>query len=101
LLRTHRRALAAVARARVYPKPFLAFLKSVGVDPRKDGEIYHNGEIQAGSHYYAGWFHFIGSLEKTGDFTMVEMGPGFRVYLCRKSAPAFPTLKGLALVQIE
>jgi hypothetical protein len=90
-----------LVRDRVYPPVFLAFLDSVGVDPKKDGEIYHNGEIEPGVHFYAGWFHFVGSLDKTGDFPMVEMGAGFKVWLCRKSAPELESLKGLPLVQVE
>jgi hypothetical protein len=85
----------------IYPKGFLDFLASVGVDPHKDGEAYHTGEIAPGFHHYGGWFHFVGSLEKTGDFPMVEMGPGFKVSLCRRSAPGLATLKDLSLVQIE
>jgi len=79
----------------------LAFLESVGIDPLKDGEVYHNGEMHPGAHYYAGWFHFVGALEKTGDFfAMVDLGPGFRAYLCRKSSPELVALKGLGLVQV-
>ena len=90
-----------LVRDRVYPRAFLVFLDSVGIDPNKDGEIYHNGETEPGLHFYAGWFHFVGSLEKTGDFTMVEMGPRFNVWLCRKGAPELVSLKGLSLVQVE
>ena len=49
-----------LVRDRVYPPAFLAFLDSVGIDPKKDGEIYHNGELLPGAHFYAGWFHFVG-----------------------------------------
>src|ERR1700683_98638 len=90
-----------LVRDRVYPAVFLAFLDSVGVDPKKDGEIYHNAEMKPGAHFYAGWFHFVGSLVRTGDFPMVEMGPGFKVALCVKSAPMLASLKGLPLVQVE
>ena len=83
-----------LVRELAYPAGFLEFLRSVGIDPKKDGEVYHNGEIEPGKHHYAGWFHFVGSLEHTGDFPMVEMGPGFMASLCVKSAPALATLKG-------
>ena len=49
----------------------------------------------------AGWFHFVGSLDRTGDLAVVEMGPGFKVSLCRKCAPELASLKGLPLVQME
>ena len=85
----------------MYPAAFLAFLDLVGVDPQKDGEVHHNVEIEPGVHNYAGWFHFVGTLETAGDFAMIEMSGGFRVWLCRHSAPALDSLKGLPLVQIE
>jgi hypothetical protein len=88
-------------RDRVYPAAFLAFLDSVGIDPAKDGEVYHTGQFAPGEHHYGGWFHFVGSLEKTGDFAMVELAPGFQVSLCRKGAPELSSLKGLPLVQVE
>jgi hypothetical protein len=90
-----------LVRDRVYPVQFVEFLKTIGIDPHKDAEVYHNGEIEPGRHFYAGWFHFVGSLERTGDFPMVAMGPGFRAWLCRKSAPELATLKGMSLVQLE
>jgi hypothetical protein len=88
-------------RDRVYSRAFLAFLDSVGIDPHKDGEVYHTGPLAPGEHHYGGWFHFVGSLERTGDFPMVQMGPGFEVSLCRKCAPELASLKGLPLVQVE
>lgn len=90
-----------LVRDRVYPKAFLEFLESFGIDPIKDGEVYHNGAVEPGAHSYGGWFHLVGTLDKTGDFPTVEMGPGFRVWLCRKSAPPLGSLKGIPLVQVE
>ena len=52
-----------LVRDRVYPPEFVAFLESLGIDPHKDGEAYHTGEITPGNHHYGGWFHFVGSLE--------------------------------------
>jgi hypothetical protein len=90
-----------VVRDRVFPAAFVELLESLGIDPRKDGEVYHNREMEPGKHHYGGWFHFVGSLEKTGDFPMVEVEPGFKVSLCRKYAPELSGLKGLVLVQVE
>ena len=41
-------------RDRVYPHSFVSFLESLGVDPHKDGEAYHTGEISPGDHHYRG-----------------------------------------------
>jgi hypothetical protein len=90
----------AAARDKVYPHAFLAFLNSLGVDSRKDGEVCHSAQLAPGQHQYGGWFHFVGSLQKTGD-TMVSLGSEFTVWLQRPSAPELDSLKGLPLVQVE
>lgn len=90
-----------VARARVFPVEFVQFLESLGVDPCKDGEVQHNARLALGRHAYGGWFHFVGSLDVTGDFPVVTMGNGFTAWLQRKSAPELVGLKGLALAQVE
>jgi len=90
-----------LVRSQVYPAEFIALLESMGIDPRKDGEVYHNGSIAPGLHDYGGWFHFIGELEVTGDFPVVPMGDNFSVWLQRRSAPGLSTLKEFPLVQVE
>lgn len=51
----------------VFPAAFLDLLDSLGIDPRKDGEAYHMARHSPGRHLYGGWFHFVGTLELTGD----------------------------------
>jgi hypothetical protein len=89
------------ARTEVFPPAFLSLLETLGIDPAKDGEVYHNGRLSPGKHHYGGWFHFIGTLEESGDFPPVELGSAFTVHLCQKSAPSLQELKGRPLVQLE
>lgn len=89
------------ARTQVYPKEFLSFLNSLGIDSRKDDEVYLLGPAASGRYYYGGWFHFVGSLNTTGDFPAVTMGHGFTASLCQRSAPSLRSLIGLPLVQVE
>jgi hypothetical protein len=88
-------------RDRVFPAAFLQLLESLGIDPHKDGEAYHNGQLAPGRHAYGGWFHFVGSLDRTGDFAAVDFGDGFSAWLCSRSAPALEALRGQPLVQLE
>jgi hypothetical protein len=85
----------------VFPKAFLEFLASVGVDPLKDAEIYHNARLSPGHHDYGGWFHFVGRLKVDDDFGAVDFGAGFTAWLCKASAPGLNTFKGLPVVQLE
>ena len=91
----------SAARLQVFPPEFLSFLDTVGIDSCKDGEVYHNAQLSLGRHDYGGWFHFVGTLDKTGDFPVIELAEGFDAWLCRKGAPALRELDGLPLVQVE
>lgn len=89
------------ARARAFPEPFLRLLESLGIDPCKDGEIYHLGCERPGRHVYEGWFHFVGELHEAGDFAVVELGDGCVAWLCRAGAPRLASLEDLPVVQLE
>lgn len=90
-----------LVRDHTFPPAFADLLHSLGINPHRGGEVYHNGRLAPGRHDYAGWFHFIGSLDRTGDFPPVELGDGFTAWLCPGSAPALQSLKGKPLVQLE
>src|SRR5712691_11902935 len=63
-----------VARNRVFPTTFLDFLATLGVDPLKDGEAYHNARLAPGRHDYGGSFHFVSQLNVEGDLGVVAFG---------------------------
>src|SRR5437867_2740993 len=90
-----------VARDTVFPPTSLSLVESLGIDPAKDGEVYHNALIEQGRHGYGGWFHFVGTLDKDGDFAPVEFADGFVAWMQRASAPALSSLEGQPLVQLE
>jgi hypothetical protein len=91
----------AAARGQAFPIAFVELLESLGIDSRKDGEVYHNAQLPSGLHDYGGWFHFVGTLAKTGQFPEVELAPGFTAWMCEKSAPSLEVFAGLPLVQVE
>jgi hypothetical protein len=70
-----------VARADVFRAEFLALLDKLGVDPRKDAEVFHYARLAPGRHDYGGWYHFVGTLDQTGDFPPVDLGDGFSVWM--------------------
>jgi hypothetical protein len=76
-------------------------LDKLGGDPRKDAEVYHNARLTPGRHHYGGWYHFVGTLDQTGDFTPVDLGNGFSVWMWRASAPRLPRLEGMQVVQVD
>src|SRR5690348_4979606 len=56
------------ARAEAFPRAFLFLLTALGIEPAKDGEVYHNGRLSPGKHHYGGWFHFGGTLDDPKTF---------------------------------
>jgi hypothetical protein len=91
----------AAARDAVYPPAFLSFLQSVGIDFRKDGEVHQFARLGPRRHCYGGWFHFVGVLERTGDFPVVPMSGDFDVWLTGKGTPPLDSLRGHPLVVVE
>src|SRR5438046_2583462 len=60
-----------LARDQVYPNEVLDLLHELGVDSRREREVYHMCRLPNGLHYYGGWFHLVGSIESEG----TEVGP--------------------------
>ncbi|MGD2132444.1 MAG: hypothetical protein PVI23_06585 [Maricaulaceae bacterium] len=89
------------ARETVFPSSFLTLLDKLGIDPSKDGEIYHVARMSPGLHEYAGWYHFVGSLNQSGDFAPAYLEEGFSVWMSRPNAPRLPSLKEKPVVQLE
>ena len=89
------------ARSKAFPAGFVALLDQLGIDPTKDGEVYHNGRMAPFRHDYGGWFHFIGSLTESGDFPSVRFEEGFTAWMCAASAPRLASLNGSPVVQLE
>ncbi|MFE8698759.1 DUF3986 family protein [Cytobacillus sp. FJAT-53684] len=50
------------------------FFEQFGVDPRKEGEIWHVYENEDGVHYYDGFYHFVGEIVGTRMLDWIEVG---------------------------
>ena len=50
-----------------YPTELCEFLQSVGVNPLKEAEVWAAIPLETGYYDYAGWWHFIGEVEKEGE----------------------------------
>lgn len=45
-----------------YPVAFRALLALFGIDIHKEVEVWQVPAARAGMHFYAGWYHFIGTI---------------------------------------
>jgi hypothetical protein len=57
----------AAARSRAYPSEVLSVFDQLGIDSRKESEIWHTHRDANGLHHYGGFFHFIGVIESGRD----------------------------------
>ena len=47
-------------KEQLYPQIIQTFLTSIGIDYKKEAEVYHLCLLEHGKHLYGGWFHFKG-----------------------------------------
>jgi hypothetical protein len=52
----------SLARNQVYPKDVIQVLTKLGVDFKKEEEVYHFRRVEPGWHHYGGNFHFVGTI---------------------------------------
>jgi hypothetical protein len=51
-------------RDEVYPETVKDFFSQLGIDYKKEPEVYYLSKRKLGWHIYGGWFHFIGTVER-------------------------------------
>ena len=90
-----------LARDAVFPPAFLALLDDLGIDARKDGEVYACGMLGENRHFYGGWFHFVGQHHGPDDLPPVPLGPDFSASLTTAYAPRRPVFQDAQLVQLS
>ena len=52
----------AAARLQAYPADAAQLLAELGIDHRKEAEVYHQARLAGGLHAYGGWFHLVGRI---------------------------------------
>jgi hypothetical protein len=86
-------------RDSVFPVEVLKLFSELGVDYKRDAEIYHTARLDPGVHLYGGWFHFVGAIVKE------PIGPAtlnnFTIDFLPNNALAAKTFENQPLVQIE
>jgi hypothetical protein len=99
-------------RDQIYPLSLRELFARLGIDWRKEAEIYYNGEVRPGVHSYGGWFHFIGRIEAGHDgWKAVDLNtavPDFQ-FLCDGFSLGFTNriallpdpFRGQQVVQVE
>lgn len=86
-------------RDSVFPAEISKLFETLGVDHKRDAEIYHTARLATGLHLYGGWFHFVGAIvnEPTGPATL----DNFTIDFVPNNALAAKAFQNQRLVQIE
>ena len=102
----------AAVRNQAYPSEVLAIFEQLGIDPRKEAEIWYTHRDESGLHHYGGFFHFIGSIESGGDakrmiadgvstFDLELIGGYFEYGFTSDAALTPESFAGKEIVQLE
>ena len=86
-------------RDAVFPDEVLALFNELGINYKRDAEIYHIARLRPEVHQYGGWFHFVGNI------VTQPIGPAnldrFTIDFVPDNALAAKAFENQPLVQIE
>jgi hypothetical protein len=78
-----------VCRANAFPNEIILLLDQLGIDYRKESEVWRLYEDEDGNHLYNGFFHFKGGFEgkdcfvttdgRNGTFSMTDINESFSI----------------------
>jgi len=89
-------------RKRAFPKWFLEFLESVGIDYAKEAEVYAiDNSAPGGPKSYHGWFHLIGRVLSDDGGTVPIGENDFQVIVLDKKDLAPEDWLQYPIIQIE
>ncbi len=95
----------AVARSQVYPLEALSLFDALGIDYRKESEVFRYSQLDNGMHFYGGWFHFKGRLLEGGEYELGNLAhftDQLALGFTAGNAPSiFSNTQGLVQVEIE
>jgi len=86
-------------RESAYPPQFLSLLEQLGIDAKKEGEVYESGPFPNGMHLYGGWFYFVGRVVTAGEY-LVETGP-FKYFIGRSFPRPPKVFAGQPVLTVE
>ncbi len=87
-------------RQLVFPEEVINLFGQLGINYKRDAEIYHTARIESGLHLYGGWFHFIGNILKQPDVP-AKLNGHFTVDFIVSRSLAAESFGNQPLVQVE
>ena len=102
----------AVSRVAAFPNEIILLLDQLGIDHRKECEVWRMSKDEAGNYLYNGIFHFKGSFEgkdcfvttdgSNGTFSMTDINESFSIgFRMASELTYFKDKEGLVQVEFE
>ena len=87
-------------RKSVFPEEVVNLFAQLGINYKRDAEIYHTARLESGLHQYGGWFHFVGSILKQPNGP-AKVNERFTIDFLVDRALAAKSFGNQPLVQVE
>lgn len=87
-------------RKSMFPEEVVYLFDQLGINYKRDAEIYHTARLESGLHLYGGWFHFVGSILKQPDGP-AKVNERFTIDFLVDRALAAKPFEDQSLVQVE
>ncbi len=92
----------------IFPEEIITLFDNLGIDYRKESEVYQTHKLENGLQNYGGWFHFAGAFisgkecksEGSNTFEMTLINENFSVSFSKDKSLSFFE-KNIPLVQVE
>ncbi len=87
-------------REEAYPRKFLDLLEQLGIDSKKEGDLFEDGPLGNNVQPTAGWFYFVGDLLEAGE-RLTEMGKDLQCFVRGAGATSVTRLFGTRVCALE
>jgi len=91
----------AAQRNTAFPPYFRSLLSTLGIDTRKEGEVYECGPRDDGNYIYGGWFYFCGVLVEAGQRSERATDDNNFEFWFTSSCPASTAFSGVPYIAVE
>lgn len=87
-------------RQSIFPEEAITLFDRLGINYKRDAEIYHMARMESGLHSYGGWFHFVGNILKQ-PIGPAKLNDRFTIDFILNDDLAAKSFENLSLVQVE
>lgn len=89
-------------REKIYPGNFLEILDKLGINYKKEAEIYHIRKTGFKKQLYCGWYHFTGRFIKNpGRNSVIYLSDNFQIFFTENKILVHDVFNTHPVIQVE